>query len=50
MAIEKGLYAAPLGIDELAAMEEPDIEIEIEQIDLLSQFQSHSYEYSKLSR
>ena len=30
MAIEKGLYAAPLGIDELAAMEEPDIEIEIE--------------------
>ena len=31
MAIEKGLYAAPQGIEELAAMDEgPEIEIEIE--------------------
>ncbi len=29
MAIEKGLYAAPQGLDALAA-QEPDIEIEIE--------------------
>jgi len=29
MAIDKGLYAAPLGLDE-AAMDEPDMEITIE--------------------
>ena len=30
MAIEKGLYAAPLGIQDMGLENEPDIEIEIE--------------------
>ena len=38
MAIEKSLYAAPQGLDQIAAMDEvtPPIEIEIENPDAVS--------------